>query len=117
MKLYVGNLPLGITDAELKGLFSRIGKVKKAIVVLNKKTGLSYGYGYVEMAREDGQRAISELNGFKTQSRTLFVKEVCVQNRGISSAAAEFCANGRSTLAHLNDDIKPEVILKKGGNL
>lgn len=104
MRLYVGNLPLGVTENELKGLFSRIGKVTNMTIAINRKTGISDGYGYLDMARKDGLRAIEKLAGFKTQSRALIVAEAREQPRVISSAASEFCKNARSTLGHLNDD-------------
>ena len=75
MKLYVGNLPWSTTDADLEELFSSIGAVTSARVITDRDTGRSRGFGFLEMGREDGQRAIAELNGRQLESRALRVNE------------------------------------------
>ena len=63
-KLYVGGLPFETTDAELRALFERAGKVDSAVVITDSCSGLSKGFGCVEMSTKAGaQRAISEFNG------------------------------------------------------
>ena len=75
MKLYVGNLPWSITDADLEKLFSEHGRVNSANVVTDRETGRSRGFGFVEMDRADAQNAMSKLNGFQIESRALKVNE------------------------------------------
>jgi RNA recognition motif-containing protein len=75
MKLYVGNLPLSISDTDLEDLFSQFGVVTSARVITTRHTGRSRGFGFVEMLREYGQIAISSLNGRQIGSMVLRVKE------------------------------------------
>ena len=63
-KLYVGGLPFETTDAELRALFEQAGEVDSAVVITDSCSGLSRGFGCVEMSTKAGaQRAISEFNG------------------------------------------------------
>ena len=76
MKLYVGNLSFGTDNAALEQLFSNIGTVESASVVEDRETGRSRGFGFVEMAaKEDGERAIAELDGKEFEGRQLKVNE------------------------------------------
>jgi RNA recognition motif-containing protein len=75
MKLYVGNLPAGTTDTDLEEIFSPFGSVISARVVMTRHTGRSRGFGFVEMLREYGQRAITELNGQQIDCVFLRVNE------------------------------------------
>ena len=74
-KLYVGNLPYSMTDDQLKDLFSQAGAVDSASVLMDKMTGRSRGFGFVEMADEDSQNAIDKLNGQEVEGRKLIVNE------------------------------------------
>ena len=63
-KLYVGGLPFETTDAELRALFEQAGEVDSAVVITDNCSGLSKGFGCVEMSTRAGaRRAISEFNG------------------------------------------------------
>ena len=63
-KLYVGGLPFETTDAELRALFEQAGKVDSAVVITDSGSGLSRGFGCVEMSTKAGaRRAINEFNG------------------------------------------------------
>lgn len=74
--IYVGNLPYSTTDAELMQLFSEHGQVSKASVVIDRETGRSRGFGFVEMADSgQGNAAIQALNGFDMGGRKLVVNE------------------------------------------
>lgn len=75
-KLYVGGLPYSTTDTELKDAFSQAGAVSSAIVIMDKMTGRSKGFGFVEFASdEDAQKAIDMWNGKDFGGRTLTVNE------------------------------------------
>lgn len=76
MKLYVGNLPFQTTSVDLEDLFGTIGAVQSASVIDDRETGRSRGFGFVEMSsREDGEKAIAELNGSEYNGRELKVNE------------------------------------------
>ena len=76
MKLYVGNLSFQTSSSELEELFATVGTVESASVVEDRETGRSRGFGFVEMAsKEDGEKAISELNGSQFGGRDLKVNE------------------------------------------
>ncbi|MFB3906135.1 MAG: RNA recognition motif domain-containing protein [Acidobacteriota bacterium] len=76
MKLYVGNLSYRTSDSDLQQLFSQAGEVQSAILITDRETGRSRGFGFVEMAsREAGERAIREFNGKEVDGRTLTVNE------------------------------------------
>jgi RNA recognition motif-containing protein len=75
-KLYVGGLPYAATESQLTTLFAAHGTVESARVVTDKFTGQSRGFGFVEMAsKEEGQAAISALNGSQMDGRPLTVNE------------------------------------------
>jgi len=75
-KLYVGNLPYETTDDSLKELFSGAGKVESAVIITDKISGRSKGFGFVEMATEkDAQKAIETLNEKEVGGRTIRVNE------------------------------------------
>jgi len=71
-RLYVGNLPFGVTSDELRELFGQYGSVTSAEVISDRETGRSRGFGFVEL--DDGSDpAIEALNGTELQGRTLTV--------------------------------------------
>jgi RNA recognition motif-containing protein len=75
-RLYVGNLPWSATSASLETLFSAHGEVKSAEVVSDRDTGRSRGFGFVEMATDEGgQKAIDALNGVEVDGRAITVNE------------------------------------------
>jgi len=76
MKLYVGNLSYDTTDDDLRDAFSNYGEVLTANVVSDRDTGRSKGFGFVEVANaEDGEAAISGLNGAELGGRQIKVDE------------------------------------------
>ena len=76
MNIYVGNLPYGIRDDELSNLFSEFGSVKSANVIMDRASGKSKGFGFVEMDDgEDAEKAIQSLNGREVSGRELRVNE------------------------------------------
>lgn len=75
-RLYVGNLPWTTTSASLESLFSAYGPVNSAEVVADRETGRSRGFGFVEMATDDGgNQAIQALNGTEVDGRAITVNE------------------------------------------
>ena len=79
-----GNLSFQTSSFDLQELFSSVGTVESATVVEDRETGRSRGFGFVEMAsKEDGEKAISELNGTEQNGRELKVNEAKPrENRG-----------------------------------
>jgi RNA recognition motif-containing protein len=76
MKLFVGNLPFSTRDADLKTLFSQSGEVASANVIMDKFTGRSRGFGFVEMPNdEEAQAEIERFNGHELQGRALTVNQ------------------------------------------
>ncbi len=76
MDIYVGNLPYGATDDDLKELFGKYGSVTSARVITDKMSGRSKGFGFVEMANNsEADKAIKETNGTDFQGRPLRVNE------------------------------------------
>jgi cold-inducible RNA-binding protein len=75
-RLYVGNLPYQMTDTELEETFTQVGEVVDAVVVIDRDTGQSRGFGFVEMAdAETAQAAVEQLNGIEVGGRALRVAE------------------------------------------
>jgi RNA recognition motif-containing protein len=74
MKLYVGNLAFGTTDQDLMELFGQYGQVVSAQLVMDRDTGRSRGFAFVEMAT-GAQEAIQATHGQDFQGRTLTVNE------------------------------------------
>jgi len=76
MKLYVGNLPFSVDSEKLKELFSSYGDIEEAIVISNKYTGRSKGFGFVTFSNdEDAKKAIKEMNDKDVEGRKLKVNE------------------------------------------
>ncbi|HUQ71871.1 MAG TPA: RNA-binding protein [Planctomycetaceae bacterium] len=75
-KLYVGNLSYGMNDTALQSLFAPFGAVQSAQVIMDRDTGRSKGFGFVEMGdSQSGQAAIAALNGKEVDGRSLTVNE------------------------------------------
>lgn len=75
-KLYVGNLSYSTSDAELRKLFEEYGTVESAQVIMDRDSGRSKGFGFVEMSNaQEAQSAIDALNGQEVGGRALTVNE------------------------------------------
>jgi RNA recognition motif-containing protein len=75
-KLYVGNLSYEVADSDLQNLFVPHGTVQSAQVIMDRDTGRSKGFGFVEMdSNEQAQAAINALNGQEVNGRALTVNE------------------------------------------
>jgi RNA recognition motif-containing protein len=79
-KIYVGNLPFSTTDDDLRDLFARHGEVSSASVVMDRESGRSRGFGFVEMDTANADTAITALNGRDVGGRSLRVNEA--ESRG-----------------------------------
>ncbi|MBV7542455.1 RNA-binding protein [Acidovorax sp. sic0104] len=73
-KIYVGNLPYSVTDSSLQSNFAEYGGVSSARVMMDRETGRSKGFGFVEMANaEVAQAAITALHGMSVDGRSIVV--------------------------------------------
>jgi RNA recognition motif-containing protein len=85
ISIFVGNLSVGMTEAELRGLFVPFGHVSSATVLNDDYIGSGQNrcYGYIEMlSKNDGEDAIFQLNGKPYRGRDLTVIEAMPTNRG-----------------------------------
>ena len=82
-KLYVGNLAYSVGDSELQQIFEAHGAVQSAQVIMDRDTGRSKGFGFVEMGSDqEAQAAISALNGKEVEGRALTVNEARPKTEG-----------------------------------
>ena len=82
-KLYVGNLTYDVTDSTLEKLFEPHGTVESAQVIMDRDTGRSKGFGFVEMKTDqEAQTAIQALNGKEVGGRALTVNEARPKTEG-----------------------------------
>lgn len=83
MNIYVGNIPYNVTEEDLREAFGQFGNVTGANIIIDKVTGRSRGFGFVEIAGdEDGLRAINEMNGKEWMGRQLMVNEARPRTEG-----------------------------------
>ncbi len=81
-KLFVGSLPYKTTDDDLNDLFASFGTVVSAHVLMDRETGRSRGFGFIEMSDDtEAQAAIKELNGKDFEGRALIVNEARPQEK------------------------------------
>lgn len=82
LKLYVGNLPFGASEEDLRKLFAEAGTVQSVKIVTDAYSGRSRGFGFVEMASQaEAEKAISLVNGKTFMERTLIVSEAKPQKK------------------------------------
>lgn len=75
-KLFVGNLPYKTNDADLRDMFSKVGEVTEAVVIMDRERGLSKGFGFVTMTNDaEADAAIEMWNGKDVEGRALTVNE------------------------------------------
>jgi RNA recognition motif-containing protein len=76
MKLYVGNLAWAVDDAKLKEAFAEFGEVSEAVVIKDKYSGRSKGFGFVTLDDDEaGKKAIESMNGKSVEGREIKVSE------------------------------------------
>jgi RNA recognition motif-containing protein len=75
-RIYVGNLPYGVDNQQLASLFGEFGEVTEAAVIIDRDTGQSKGFGFVQMPVDaEAMNAIAQLNGTQMGNRTIRVNE------------------------------------------
>ena len=82
-KLYIGNLSYTTTDESLAQAFSQFGNVESAKIIMDRESGRSKGFGFVEMSTdEEAQQAVSQMDGQNVDGRALKVSEARPQEGG-----------------------------------
>ncbi|MCE2857017.1 MAG: RNA-binding protein, partial [Comamonadaceae bacterium] len=96
-KLYVGNLPYSVRDGDLEQAFGQFGSVTSAKVMMERDTGRSKGFGFVEMGSdEEAQSAINGMNGQPLGGRSVVVNEARpMEERPPRSGGGGFGGGGR----------------------
>jgi cold-inducible RNA-binding protein len=80
-KLYVGNLSYQVTQQDLEGLFAQAGTCESVAVIIDRATGQSKGFGFVEMSSSaEAQKAMQQFNGHDLKGRALKVNEAIERN-------------------------------------
>ena len=82
MKLYVGNLSFDTTEQALEAMFQEHGSVQSAALVMDRDTGRSRGFGFVEMSDDAARTAMTALNGQSVDGRDLTVNEARPRGEG-----------------------------------
>ncbi|MGD9107823.1 MAG: RNA-binding protein [Gammaproteobacteria bacterium] len=72
-KLYVGNLPYSVTEESLESLFSQFGQVESVVIIKERETGRTKGFGFVEFKKQADAESALELNGKDFEGRLLKV--------------------------------------------
>jgi cold-inducible RNA-binding protein len=96
-KLFIGGLPFSTSTERLREVFAAVGQVESAAVVMDRDTGRSRGFGFVEMATtEEADRAIAQLNGSDLEGRQLKVEKASPGgSRGGSGSSRDFGGSSR----------------------
>jgi cold-inducible RNA-binding protein len=88
-KLFVGGLPFSTSEERLREVFAQAGKVESAVVVTDRGTGRSRGFGFVEMSTsEEADQAVSKLNGKDLDGRQLKVERAKASDGGAGAGGA-----------------------------
>ena len=105
-KIYVGNLPYSVTDSTLESNFAEFGNVSSAKVMMDRETGRSKGFGFVEMASaEQAEAAIKALDGMSVDGRSITVNLARPREEGrgpARSGADGFKAANRADVGYGN---------------
>lgn len=95
MNIFVARLDYAIQESELRTLFEEYGEVTSVKVIMDKLTGRSKGFGFVEMASdEEGQAAINELNGIELKDREIVVKVAKPRENGGGGGRGGYSGGG-----------------------
>ncbi len=94
-KLYVGNLSFNMTENDLEDLFASVGPVQESIIMQDRMTMKSRGFGFVTMSENaDGQKAIAQFNGQQVDGRALTVNEARPREERSNSGSGNGSSNG-----------------------
>lgn len=74
-RIYVGNLSYQMTEGDLTELFEQVGQVDSVSIITDRDTGRSKGFAFVEMGKDDADKAIAQFNGTEINGRALTVNE------------------------------------------
>jgi RNA recognition motif-containing protein len=85
MKIYVGNMSYDAQEDDLREAFGKFGQVDSVTIIMDKFSGRSKGFGFIEMSSEAGQAAIAGLNGKELKGRELIVNEARPQEKNRDS--------------------------------
>ncbi len=97
MNIYVGNLHYEVNEDDLKALFMEYGEVTSAKIIMDKYSGKSKGFGFVEMPnKEEGQKAIEELSGAEFKGRNMKVNMAQEKSSGGGGGQKKFNKRPRS---------------------
>jgi len=121
MKLYVGNLPWSIDDKALKELFSSYGDIEDAVLIKDKFSGRSKGFGFVTFSKEeDAKKAISEMHEKEIEGRALTVSEAkpmvprddkpSYSSRNSSESSEAPMANPSEINNYDDEESEPEIV-------
>jgi RNA recognition motif-containing protein len=95
-KLYVGNLPYSATEDSLREAFSRFGTVESVNIIMDRDTGRSKGFGFIELStKQEAAEAIAKMNNAEMDGRTLKVSEALPQAPRSSSGSRGYGEGGR----------------------
>jgi cold-inducible RNA-binding protein len=97
-KLYVGNLPFSATDQTLMDTFSQCGTVESAKIIMDRDSGRSKGFGFVEMSSDsEAEEAVTKLNNFEVDGRRMNVSEArpMAPRQGGGGGGGRFQNSGR----------------------
>ena len=90
MNMYVSNLGFQVNDEELKTLFNKFGEVTSAKVVMDRETGRSRGFGFVEMADAAAEEAMKSLDGTQVDGRAISVSKARPKSDNRSGGGGSF---------------------------
>jgi len=94
-KIYVGNLPYSVTDSSLESNFAEFAGVSSTKVMMDRETGRSKGFGFVEMSNAaDADAAITALNGMDNDGRALTVNEARPKTEGSGGGRGGYGGGG-----------------------
>ncbi len=97
INIYVGNLPYKTSEADLAELFGKFGKVERASIVMDRQTGRSRGFGFVEMLdHAEGTKAIEALSGEDWKGRPLTINEARPRGSGTTGGDTGFTSSTTS---------------------
>ncbi len=89
VNIYVGNLPFSATEQDLHALFAPFGQIAKTALILDRETGRSRGFGFVEMPdRDEALKAIEALNGSDVNGRNLTINEARPRGSGTTGGGS-----------------------------